>query len=95
MPYKLSNKADNDLKKIYKYTVKNFGRRQTEKYGYSWEECFLLLADMPILDRNCEHLKEGLCRHEHQNHTVFYRIRKDHIFIVRLLHEDMDPPSHL
>ncbi len=40
MSYKLSKKADADFKKIYKYTYKNYGERQANKYTDSLENFF-------------------------------------------------------
>ena len=94
MKHKLSKRADTDLKKIYKYTYKTFGEKQADKYSESLEQCFMLLANTPTLGRRCDSIKPGLFRHEHQSHTIFYRIKSNHIFIVRLLHEDMDPAKH-
>ncbi len=95
MKYKLSKRADKDFKGIYKYTYKKFGEQQADKYTDSLEQCFSLLSEMPTIGRNVDYIKKGVLRHEHQKHTIFYRARKQDIFVVRILHEDMDPIKNL
>jgi len=95
MKYKLSKRADKDFKGIYKYTYTKFGEQQADKYTNSLEKCFLLLSEIPTIGRNVDYIKKGVLRHEHQEHTIFYRERKQDIFVVRILHEDMEPIRHL
>ncbi|VAW85858.1 hypothetical protein MNBD_GAMMA16-1839 [hydrothermal vent metagenome] len=45
MVYKLSKKADEDFKNIYKYTYENHGEHQADKYTQSLEDCFLLISE--------------------------------------------------
>ena len=75
MSYKLSKKADDDFKKIYKYTYKIHGERQADKYTVSLEDCFLLIFENPNIGRSVNDISKGLLRHEHQEHIIFYRIR--------------------
>ena len=95
MIYSLSKKADKDFEGIYRYTYKEFGEQQADKYTDSLEACFLLLCDNPTIGRNVDIISKGLYQHEHQEHTIFYRIRKNEIFIVRLLHNSMDISKQL
>jgi len=90
MSYKLSKKADSDFKNIYKYTYKKFGERQADKYTESLEDCFLLISDNQNMGRTANNVSKGLFQHEHQKHIVFYRIKKHHIFIVRIRHNSED-----
>lgn len=95
MTYRLSKKADQDFAGIYRYTYKEFGEHQADKYTDSLEACFLLLCDSPRIGRKVDYISTGLYQHEHQEHLIFYRIRKQEIFIVRLLHKSMDVIKHL
>lgn len=95
MSYKLSKKADKDFEDIYEYSYENFGEQQADKYTDSLEECFLLLSETPTIGRNIDNIKKGLFRHEHQEHSIFYKIKKQYIFIVRILHVRMQTKNHL
>ncbi|HHW7520074.1 TPA: hypothetical protein ACU18R_001703 [Mannheimia haemolytica] len=33
--------------------------------------------------------------HTHQSHTIYYRIKADHIFIVRILHNQMNHKRYI
>jgi len=90
MRYKLSKKADDDFKKIYKYTYINHGERQADKYTESLEDCFLLIFENQNIGRSVNDISKGLLRHEHQEHIIFYRIKTSHIFIVRIRHNSED-----
>jgi toxin ParE1/3/4 len=93
--YKLSNKAANDFGGIYEYTYLNFGEVQAEIYTDEMDNCLNALADAPLIGRDCHYLKQGIRRYDHQHHAIFYRVRDCDIFIVRILHQQMNPMLHL
>jgi toxin ParE1/3/4 len=95
MNYKLSKKADKDFEDIYRYTYIEFGEHQADKYTDSLEACFLTICDNPKIGRNADYISKGLYQHEHKEHIIFYKIRKQGIFIVRLLHKSMKINNHL
>lgn len=95
MTYKLSKKAEKDFSDIYRYTFKKFGELQADKYTNSLESTFRLISENPKIGRSVDYVSKDLNRHEHMEHIIFYRIRKETIFIVRLLHESMDVSQHL
>lgn len=88
--YKLSSKASEDLKKIYKYTLLNFGIKQAKTYLNKFTKCFLALADASLQGRKADIFKEGLRRLEVGSHILFYFQKENKIIIVRVLHSNMD-----
>ena len=36
----------------------------------------------------------GVRRHNHSKHAIFYRYRTDDIFVIRILHQQMEPLKH-
>lgn len=54
-----------------------------------------LLADFPTMGTSAEHIRGGLRMHTHQSHTIYYRIKADHIFIVRILHNQMNHKRYI
>ncbi|EOX4193160.1 type II toxin-antitoxin system RelE/ParE family toxin, partial [Vibrio cholerae] len=40
-------------------------------------------------------LRSGVRRHDHQKHAIFYRVREFDIFVIRILHQQMNPMLHL
>lgn len=92
--YTYSKRAERDLIKIYKDTVKEWGFAQADKYDSGLERTVLLLADNPDLGHQCDDIKTGYRRFEYERHIVFYRKRKAGIFILRILHDRMDAKRH-
>ena len=93
--YALSLKADEDLTKIYTFSYANFGEDQADAYLTSLDECFALLAERPRIGREIDHVRAGYLRHEHREHSIFYKRQADGIIIMRVLHKGRDVNRHL
>ncbi|ALS96825.1 type II toxin-antitoxin system RelE/ParE family toxin [Lacimicrobium alkaliphilum] len=92
--YKLSNLAAEDFRAIYEYTLLNFGARQADTYTDDLESTFRLLSNSPLLGYECQEIADGVRRHDHQRHAIFYRRREHDFFVIRILHQQMDPMRH-
>ncbi len=92
--YKLSRLAVEDFTAIYEYTLLNFGVIQADKYTDHLESSFHLLSSSPLLGRECPEIGVEVRRYDHQRHAIFYRQRKNDIFIIRILHQQMHPLKH-
>ena len=88
--FKLSVKARAEIKKIFRYSFQQFGESQAVQYKFSLEECFQQLADNPNMGRECNDIRDGYFRHEHQSYVVFYTQRTNDIFIITIIHDRMD-----
>lgn len=93
--YKLSNKAAEDFEQIYEYTYLNFGENKADIYTDDMDKCLLLLSDSPQTGRSLDKIKKGIYRHDHEYHAIFYLIESNDIFILRILHQQMNPMLHL
>jgi toxin ParE1/3/4 len=93
--YKLSRQADQDLEYILDYTVVNFGVDQAIRYYESLRNCLTVLDEQPGMGRAVEDIRGDYCRFEHRRHVIFYRLQEGGIFVVRVLHVQMDPARHL
>lgn|SRR5690606_14140749 len=92
--YILSKSADTDLEEIFEFTLDKFGFQQAEKYLLELENVFETLYKNPSLGKKRNEIKNGLLSFLKDNHVVFYRIVKNHIRIVRVLHSSRDIPNH-
>jgi toxin ParE1/3/4 len=92
--YKLSNLAAEDFAAIYEYTLLNFGARQADAYTDDLDSTFRLLSSSPLMGYECQELADEVRRHDHQRHVIFYRRREKDIFIIRILHQQMEPMRH-
>lgn len=92
--YKLSKLAVEDFTAIYKYTLLNFDVRQADIYTSQLENTFHLLYSSPLMGHDCPEIASGVRRHDHQRHAIFYRKRENDIFVIRILHQQMEPLKH-
>lgn len=90
LPYELSQEADKDLEDIFDYTVDAFGLDQAVTYVSSFEAVFDRLSLNPQLGRERGEIRAGLRSIVKESHVVFYRITKNAIRIVRILHASRD-----
>ncbi|SDN69932.1 type II toxin-antitoxin system RelE/ParE family toxin [Vreelandella arcis] len=93
--YKLSNLAAEDFASIYEYTLLNFGALQADAYTDNLEGTLRLLSGSPLMGCECPEIGDGVRRHDHQRHAIFYRQREQDIFVIRILHQQMEPLKHV
>ena len=90
-PYELTPAAQDDLREIARYTLKQWGKAQSLRYAALLEQCFIEIAarsrlSRPVLERY-PILRASRCEH----HYVFYLHPDDQPpQIIALLHEKMD-----
>ncbi len=89
--FTLSNKAASDVKEIGRYTQKEWGREQRNRYLAILDACFRSLAANPLMGKDCGEIRNGYRKHSTGSHVIFYRqTTNDTIEIVRILHKRMD-----
>ena len=93
--YVLSPAAQESLKQIHKYSLENFGKRQTVLYLKKLRDRMQYLADSPARGKIRDDIKSGYYSHFEGSHTIYYRIRDTHIDIIDVLHQSMEPVRHL
>ncbi|WP_424973320.1 type II toxin-antitoxin system RelE/ParE family toxin [Dinoroseobacter sp. S76] len=93
--YRLSKDAEQDVIDIYLYTVENFGARQADRYVDELEERFKVIASSPKLGRRYDEVKAGVRRLAYESHSIYYTVGSHGIFVLRILHQRMDPGRHL
>jgi toxin ParE1/3/4 len=93
--YELSSEADSDIENIFVYTLKEFGLEQAVDYISQFEKSFVQVLDNPKSGRARSEIRKGLRSIGQNTHVIFYRILKDRIRIVRILHGSRDLSSFL
>ncbi len=89
--YILTNKAVDDLSKIWNYTLHKWSESQADKYYKTLLESIIDIASNPDFGKNYSVIIEDLLGIRVGRHIVFYRkIDIDKILIIRILHERMD-----
>ena len=92
--FKLTNKAKTDLIKIAKFTEAEWGTEQRNLYLKQFDDAFHLLAEKPLVGKECNFIKIHYRKFPQGSHIIFYKENntKD-IEIIRILHKKMDVPS--
>ncbi len=91
LDFKLTNKAVEDLSKIWDYTFEVWSERQADRYYESLISNFEEIANNPNLGKNYDGITQNLLGIKANRHIIFYRtIDENYIEITRILHERMD-----
>lgn len=89
--YIITNKAVDDLTKIWDYTFEVWSEKQADKYYSMLHNSFQDLADDKISGKHYDEVRGDLFGFRVGQHIVFYRkIESDTIEVVRILHGRMD-----
>lgn len=89
--FKLTNKAVEDLSKIWDYTFEVWSERQADRYYEMLISNCQEIADNPDLVKSYNGITLSLLGTKANRHIIFYRIiNKNYVEITRILHERMD-----
>ncbi|WP_179318001.1 type II toxin-antitoxin system RelE/ParE family toxin [Winogradskyella undariae] len=89
--YKLTNKAVEDLSKIWDYTFEVWSEKQADKYYDGLISDCQEIAENPHLGKNYEGISKQLLGIKANRHIIFYRtLNENYVEITRILHERMD-----
>lgn len=89
--YRLTEEAAADLDSLANYTIERFGRAQAARYSDGLFRAFDLLVVFPQLGSDQGHIEQGLRRHVHGSHAIYYVLQKDEVVIAALLGPGEDP----
>ena len=89
MSYRITRRAERDLKDIDRFTAEAFGPKQAERYLQELGAVFELIGAHPQMGR----MYEGRTYHfVHGRHIVLYRTAADGIVIGRIFNGAMAQP---
>ncbi|WP_343911968.1 type II toxin-antitoxin system RelE/ParE family toxin [Aquimarina litoralis] len=89
--FKLTNKAVEDLSKIWDYTLEVWSEQQADKYYEMLISNCQEIAYNPDLGKNYKRITKNLYGAKANRHIIFYRTTdENYVEITRILHERMD-----
>jgi toxin ParE1/3/4 len=89
--HKLTNKAVEDLSKIWDYIFENWSEKQADKYYDELISDCQEIAENPELGKNYEGISKQLLGIKSNRHLIFYRDNNEnYVEITIILHERMD-----
>lgn len=84
--YKLSKKATQHLKEIYKQGYTDFGEVQADKYFNALCERFSKIAEHPLFYPTVYDIREGYRRSICGKHSIYYRLNhQETVEIIAIL----------
>jgi len=87
--------AKKDIKKIWRYTNKNWGEQQADVYTDELGQAIDSLIDNPEIGIDIAHIKDGYRLFHVKHHYIIYHQTPAVSDIVRVLGESMDINRHL
>jgi len=89
--FELTNKAVEDLTKIWNYTFETWSEKQADNYYELLISNCQEIAEDPLLGKLYNQITPNLLGLKVMRHIIFYRkINVNHVEITRVLHEIMD-----
>ncbi len=94
--YILTNKAVEDLSRMWDYTYEVWSENQADKYYELLIDACQEIAENPTIGKNYQEISNELLGLKVGKHIIFYRKRKlKETEIVRIIHVRMDLKSKL
>lgn len=95
--YQFTEQAQQDLIQIRRFTIANWGEKQSQHYLCDLEKTLQLLSEMPLMGKSCfDDLGVDVYRFPYGSHVIYYLTTpKETIVLVAVLHKSMVPSKHL
>lgn len=88
--FHVTPRAKEDLRKIWQYSQKIWGKRQANKYVTEIHHCFEWLLENQILWRDRSEVKVGYYSYLQGKHIIFFTKSADSIHIIGIPYQGMD-----
>lgn len=92
--FRVSRAARQDLLRIGRFTERRWGKAKRNHYLGQLDEAFGLISENAAIGSSCDEIYPGYRKFPEGSHVIYYRLT-DMVEIIRILHERMDPDSHL
>lgn len=93
--YRLTPDAQSDLVEIRRYTLKQWGSSQSQKYLSEIRQTIRLLAETPTLGKQRPDVASGVFSFPYVSHVIYYVIPAHQLIAFGVLHKRMVPHNHL
>lgn len=94
--YRISEKAIDDLEKIWLYTLKKWSLEQADRYHNLIVNEIEFISENFNLSRKIDYIRTGYRISKVKSHLILYKKSVDGIIeIVRILHQKMDIENRL
>jgi toxin ParE1/3/4 len=91
----ISPAAQNDLRNIYQFGLRRWGKLQSVGYLNNLKTRLWALTQQPHIGIERPDLQSEIRSFPGASHVVFYRIQTQSIEVIRVLHVRQDPYCHI
>lgn len=96
MKFIISEKANEDIEKIWLYTYENWSLEQADRYYNLILDEIEFIAENFESDKSVDYIKKGYRTTLVKSHIIFYKkSRLNIIEIIRVLHQKMDVENRI
>jgi toxin ParE1/3/4 len=95
MRHRLSGRAAQDVARLYRQSIVGFGLRHADRYLADIEGMFLKIAEAPEAAPLRPEYRGGIRIRRFAAHHIIYRVERDEVVIVRVLHGRQDIRRYL
>ena len=93
--YRLTPDAQTDLIEIRRFTVKQWGTAQSQKYLLELRQTIRLLAETPSLGKSRPDVGSSVLSFPYVSHVIYYVAHEQQLIVFGVLHKRMVPLNHL
>ena len=90
-----NSRCKKDLIKIRRFTFKQWGIKQSQKYLSGLRQTIKLLAETPTLGKSRPDVGLEVFSFPHVSHVIYYLTHKQEIVVFGILHKGMVSQNHL
>mgnify|MGYP003584349382 CR=1 FL=1 len=96
MKFIISEKANEDIEKIWLYTYENWSQEQADRYYNLILDEIEFIAENFESGKSVDYIKKGYRATLVKSHIIFYKKSKRNIVeIIRVLHQKMDVENRI
>jgi toxin ParE1/3/4 len=92
MRFEISEKAIEDIEKIWLYTIESWSVEQADRYYNLIFDEIEYITEHPLSGKSAVHIRKNYRYTKVKSHLIFYRYKKSEnkVIIIRILHQSMD-----
>lgn len=93
--YRLTSDAQSDLIDIRRYTLKQWGPKQSQKYLSELRQTLLILSETPTIGEIRLEVGADILSFPYVSHVIYYTLDNQQLVVFGVLHKSMVPRLHL
>jgi toxin ParE1/3/4 len=94
-PITFSPQSVDDLREIWRYSIREWGRDQADKYVTEIVTCVMHVHENQRFLQRCDDVMRGYSRIKSGSHILFLKRRTRELVVILIFHQSMDFRRHL